>query len=461
MLFRDRIDAGHRLAERLQALRGSDCVVLGVPRGGVPVAAVVAETLDAPLDVVVVRKLGVPWQPELAMGAVGERGVRVVNDDIVDAAGVTQQALVETELRERAEVLARGRRFRGDRSPLPLSGRTAVLVDDGVATGATAAAACQVVRALGASRVVVAVPVASRDALGRLREQADDVVCLAAPEPFYGVGRWYSGFGAVPDTEVVRLLEEARSRLGAAPTAQEDGDVDAEVSLDGGGVLLPAHVTVPPHASGLVLFAHGSGSSRRSPRNQHVARTLNDAGLGTVLVDLLTAQEEGSRANVFDIDLLADRLAALTRTLALDPRTAGLPIGYFGASTGAAAALAAAAEPGNPVRAIVSRGGRPDLAGDRLPLVEVPTLLVVGGRDAAVLGLNHRALRRLRCRNRLAVVPGASHLFEEPGTLDAVARLATEWFRVHLATHAPADRRSRTSADGTFDPGPPAGGGVE
>jgi putative phosphoribosyl transferase len=189
---------------------------------------------------------------------------------------------------------------------------------------------------------------------------------------------------------------------------------------------------VPENAPGIVVFVHGSGSSRHSPRNRHVAGVLNDAGLGTLLFDLLTPEEEADRANVFDIGLLAGRLAEVTRWLRAQPGAARAALGYFGASTGAAAALRAAAEPGAGIAAVVSRGGRPDLARPRLAAVTAPTLLIVGGRDEVVLDLNRRAQAELRCENRLAVVPGAGHLFEEPGTLQAVAGLARDWFLSHL-----------------------------
>ncbi|MCW3475252.1 dienelactone hydrolase family protein [Limobrevibacterium gyesilva] len=184
---------------------------------------------------------------------------------------------------------------------------------------------------------------------------------------------------------------------------------------------------------GIVLFAHGSGSSRLSPRNNFVARELQQAGLATLLFDLLTEDEAASRACVFDIALLADRLSHAARWAAMAAETSDLPLGYFGASTGAAAALVAAAQAGNVVRAVVSRGGRPDLAGAALPAVAAPTLLIVGGADVDVLALNEAARRRMRCECRLEVVPGATHLFEEPGALDAVVALARAWFLHHLA----------------------------
>ncbi len=182
-----------------------------------------------------------------------------------------------------------------------------------------------------------------------------------------------------------------------------------------------------------MVFAHGSGSSRHSPRNRYVAAVMTAAGLGTLLFDLLTPEEELDRSNVFDIELLAGRLAQVTEWLGAQPRAGQAAIGYCGASTGAAAALWAAAEHGASIAAVVSRGGRPDLARPRLAAVTAPTLLIVGGDDDVVLDLNRRAQAELRCENHLAIVPGATHLFEEPGTLDSAAALARDWFTTHLA----------------------------
>jgi dienelactone hydrolase len=189
---------------------------------------------------------------------------------------------------------------------------------------------------------------------------------------------------------------------------------------------------IPDDALGIVVFAHGSGSGRLSPRNNYVAAELRKAGLATLLLDLLTPREEEDRANVFDIDLLATRLAAATDWCRNEPQTANFSIGYFGASTGAAAALTAAAEPGADVAAVVSRGGRPDLALELLPRVRAPTLLLVGSLDGPVIGMNERAFAALTGEKRLHIVPGASHLFEEPGTLDEVVREARDWFIQHL-----------------------------
>jgi putative phosphoribosyl transferase len=214
------------------------------------------------------------------------------------------------------------------------------------------------------------------------------------------------------------------------------GPAVSEVSVPAAGVVLEGDLVVPEDARGVVLFAHGSGSSRHSPRNRQVAATLHDAGFGTLLFDLLTASEEDADrvtgVHRFDIELLARRLIGAIDWLRGE-REVELPIGLFGASTGAAAALVAAAERTDDAAAVVSRGGRPDLAGPALGRVLAPTLLIVGGNDPDVLELNKRALQLLRAPiNELAVVPGASHLFEEPGTLDAVARLAADWFSRHV-----------------------------
>jgi putative phosphoribosyl transferase len=204
-----------------------------------------------------------------------------------------------------------------------------------------------------------------------------------------------------------------------------------EIVIQSGELSLPAILQIPEAASGLVLFAHGSGSSRWSPRNQQVARCLNESGIATLLLDLLTEEESQDRSLVFDIPLLARRLALATRWAEKDPRTSHLPLAYFGASTGAAAALWAAAEFGTLIRAVVSRGGRPDLALRLLKHVSAPTLLIVGGNDEPVIELNERAHERLP-RSELLIIPRATHLFEESGALEQVASHAARWFSTHF-----------------------------
>lgn len=205
-----------------------------------------------------------------------------------------------------------------------------------------------------------------------------------------------------------------------------------QVEIPSGQRRLNGILNVPPGATGIVVFAHGSGSGRFSPRNQFVARALQEAGLATLLLDLLEEEETDDRKKVFDIDLLAERLRSAADWLSQEPATSTLRLGYFGASTGAGAALVAAAHEPASVGAVVSRGGRPDLADNYLPLVQAPTLLIVGGDDDVVIELNEQALRRLGCLKEFVIVPGATHLFEEPGTLEEVARLAANWFKRYL-----------------------------
>ena len=204
------------------------------------------------------------------------------------------------------------------------------------------------------------------------------------------------------------------------------------VTIRSATLSLSGFLGIPPHSKGIVLFAHGSGSGRFSPRNRFVARHLQQGGIATLLIDLLMTEEEDDRRNVFDIDLLADRVLVASAWLREDPRTNEMAVGYFGASTGAGAALEAAARATFPIGAIVSRGGRPDLAERYLPHVTAPTLLLVGGEDYPVIEMNQQAYRLLRCPKQLTIIPGATHLFEEPGTLEQVAEEAMKWFQRHF-----------------------------
>ncbi len=440
-IFEDRVDAGRQLGRRLAELRGQDIVVLGLPRGGVPVAFEVAAALDAPLDVIVVRKLGLPYQPELAMGAIGEGGAKVLDEQVLAHSRVGGDELQVVEEHERAALENRLVLFRKGRTRQDLTGRIAVIVDDGIATGSTARVACRVARKQGAARVILAVPVAPAETLANLTEP-DEVVCLATPRQFTAVGYHYRDFSPTDDDEVLRLLDLAAKRVATTPppfwasaAARADGaaaDVNEEVEIPSRAVRIQAQLHLPVPARAVVLFAHGSGSGRHSPRNRYVAGLLQQAGLGTLLLDLLTTAEERSRANVFDIELLARRLSSATDWLSTRADTAACAVGYFGASTGAGAALWAASEPSARISAVVSRGGRPDLAGPRLSAVTAPTLLIVGSLDHEVLELNRRAKAMMRCPNQLAIVQGATHLFEEPGTLAAAAILARDWFVDYL-----------------------------
>ena len=439
--FRDRREAGRALAARLGERTFDSPVVVALPRGGVPVGYEVARALGAPLDVGLVRKLGAPAQPELGIGAIGEDGTVIVDPGAIRALGVTRSELRDAVQREQQELERRRARYRLGRPMVDVTGRDVILVDDGIATGVTAVAAARVLRARGAARVIAAVPVSPAGAGEALGSSFDEFVSLVAPERFGSVGAWYADFAQTSDDEVVRLLAASQREQPQAvgPVPSERAVTDPERSIPtSAGVRLPGTMLLPVGARGLVIFAHGSGSSRRSPRNVAVAEQLAQMGFATLLFDLLTDREAADRRNVFDVSRLTDRLVGATRWAQGTDELKGLPVGYFGASTGAAAALGAAARLGPEIGAVVSRGGRPDLAGDALLDVTAPTLLIVGGDDWNVLQLNDEAADLLGGPHELAVVPGAGHLFEEPGALDQVARLAGAWFVRHLGASTPA-----------------------
>ena len=429
-LFIDRRDAGRQLASRLKALNLPEPVVYALPRGGVPLAVEIARGLKAPIDLVLVRKIGAPGQPELALAAVvdGEDAQTVVNEAVGGMTGGDAAYLEKARRRELDEIERRRAFYFGGRRHLSPAGRTAIVVDDGLATGATARAALRALKRQGAAKVVLAVPVAPVETLEEMRAEADVVVCLHTPHRFYGVGAFYSDFHQLTDEETLGLLRQVWDVETPAPVRIVKR---REVRLP--PLALTGDLQAPADARGIILFAHGSGSSRLSPRNRAVADDLNARGFATLLFDLLAEGEARDRSKVFDIHLLADRLLHAVSWINEQPELAGLPLGLFGASTGAAAALVAAATLGARVQAVVSRGGRPDLAGAALRQVTAPTLLVVGADDLGVIGLNREALAALSCDKAMKLVPGATHLFEESGTLEKVMELAGDWFQTKLS----------------------------
>jgi len=427
LTFTNRAEAGRDLAVRLAAMMLDKPVVYALPRGGVPVALEISRALKAPLDLVMVRKISAPSNPEVALGAVVEGTVpqTILNEDVRRASGADDAYIERTRARELAEMERRRALYLGERARIDPAGRTAILVDDGLATGATMKAALAAVRLQGAARIVVAIPVAPEETLSELASLADDVVCLNPSRAFRGVGSFFADFHQLTDEETIGLLRQGWNAEEPVPGNETRAVLILPLGLAG-------DLTVPADPRGIVLFAHGSGSSRLSPRNRAVAASLNAQGFATLLLDLLTATEASDRRNVFDIPLLAERLAEAALWIAAEPDIADLPLGLFGASTGAGAALLAAAELQDRISAVVSRGGRPDLAGPKLGHVEAPTLLIVGGDDDQVITLNRKALAALTCEKLLKIVPGAGHLFEEPGTLEQVTELAGAWFQHYL-----------------------------
>ena len=413
MIFNDRKHAGLLLADKLLKYKNENPVILALPRGGVPVAAEVAKALNAPLEVLLVRKIGVPNQPELAAGAVCEDDEPIWNERIMQHLGLSPAQFTRSISAEREKIYNQKLMFRQGKSFPSFKKKTVIVVDDGLATGATMFAAIKHLKNQGVAKVVAAVPVAAEPTSEKLRSKVDELVVIQDRKDLNSIGQWYSDFSQVSNEEVVSLL---------VPQA-----TDILIPLD--EVTLKGDLSVFPSMRALVIFAHGSGSSRKSPRNRRVAQALNAQGIGTLLFDLLTEEEAQDRKNVFDIDLLSKRLAETTEWLRRQKEFEKTPLGYFGASTGAGAALRAATKLNidQQVYAIVSRGGRPDLAGEALSKVKMPTLLIVGGNDFGVIELNQQAHANLP-NAELILVDGATHLFEEPGALEEVSQLAARWF---------------------------------
>lgn len=432
LTFMDRADAGRQLAEVLAALELDEPLIYALPRGGVPVAVEIAKSLQAPVDLLLVRKIGAPNNPEVALGAIVEGATHevVINQNIRHQSGADEAYILRVVREQGAELERRKKKYLANRPRLDSTGRTVVVVDDGLATGATMKAALIGLKRSNPERIVVALPVAPKAALEEISEQADDIICLHPATSFRGVGSFYHNFHQLNDEETVALLDQVVTKPTQLADTRAAQTHKRQVAIPPLGLI--GDLTVPPDPRGIILFAHGSGSSRRSPRNTHVSETLNAKGFATLLFDLLTPQEGQNQSNVFDMPLLADRVVDASIWIASEPDLEGLPLGIFGASTGAGAALVAAAELKRRVAAIVSRGGRPDLAMDLLSQVTSPTLLIVGGQDHDVITLNERALAALTCERKIELVPGAGHQFEEPGTLDHAIHHAVEWFKAHL-----------------------------
>lgn len=423
MGFLNRTDAGVQLAHRLQKYRGQKPIVFALPRGGVPVAAEVATFLGVTLDLLVVRKIGAPFQPELAVGAICENEDPIWNQQILQQLGLEPEDLSQTIGTERKKIRGQIKLFRESQELPNVFQRTVIVVDDGLATGATMTAAVQFLKKNGSGKIVVAVPVAAEDSAKQLRRLADEVIIIEERDDFGSVGQFYQSFSQVQDGEVVELVRSSRNNLVKSART-------LEIPVEGHD--LKGDLVLVPQMQALVVFAHGSGSGRLSPRNQMVANFLNGRGFGTLLFDLLTEQESTDRAKVFDIDLLSNRLVSAVKWLRVQSNLQNVPIAFFGASTGAGASIKAAAKLGaHSIYAIVSRGGRPDLAGSSLREVESPTLLLVGGRDFSVIELNEEA-KDILSNCKMSIIPEATHLFEEPGTLEEVCRQAADWFDMQL-----------------------------
>ncbi|MBP2472078.1 putative phosphoribosyl transferase [Crossiella equi] len=433
MAFSDRREAGGRLAERLGHLRGEDVVVLGVPHGGTPVADEVARRIGGvPCAVPVVRIVS-PRPPWATLGAVGESGVRVLDGDAIRQAGLDAGQLAAAERVARAELARLREVLRGISSPRDLHGRTAVVVDDGIASGVTARAACQVARARGADRLVFATPVCAPAAAARVAELAEELVYLQAPRWFAEVGQHYRDFRAVTDNELAGFLRR--------PAVRANGVAGERTRT--GPLGLPGVLQVPGQPRGLVVLAHASASARPGAWPGHVAGRLNQHRFATLSVDLLTGQNDARQVGAADSHVLALRLAGVLHRLREHEATRGLATGLLGIGLGTAVVLRTAAERGTAVRAIVVGGGRPDLRLSVLDRVQSATLFLVPCLDERGLDRAVRARERIRGESRAELVPDADHDFTTATARGWLARLACSWFSAQLVSGSRALVRPR------------------
>ncbi len=429
--FADRSEAGRRLAERVRPFAVNDPLVLALPRGGVPVGAELALRLDADFDVLMVRKIGLPGHPEMGVGAIAEDGHVIYDDLALARLHVPRQALSDTVAAERDELDRRRRVYRGERPSPRIAGRDCVVVDDGVATGGTARAALRMVRQAGPARVVLAVPVASPEAVALLREEADALVVLSAPDNFRAVGEWYRDFGQLSDDHVTAILaENAHTRPRSGGTRRVRVPVE--------GAHLDGDLTVPAALRGAVVMAAGEG--RADERWRSVASVLQQAGYATLLMDLLTERERSldssdavsDAASDTGADVLGERLGAAVTWLRRAEDTADEPLGVLASGDAAASALVAAARHPRDVAAVVAHGGRIDVAEASLPDVRASVLVLLEGDDSFLRELGEWTRARMGGSTDLRVVSGAERLLRDSREWRRVAAEALDWFDRHL-----------------------------
>jgi predicted phosphoribosyltransferase/dienelactone hydrolase len=426
MRFRDRYDAGEKLAASLEGRGFEKAVVLGIPRGGVPLATVVARALEGELGVVVARKLGAPGNPELAIGATTAIGVTYVNSEVAAQVGADKRYVEAEERRQVEEAQRREQLFDGSRRPR-MQGRTVIVVDDGIATGATAIAAVRSIKAEGAESVILAIPVGPPETVQRLREEADEVVCLDENPGFWAVGQFYDEFEPVSDDEVRQILDDF------VPVA---ADPERRVIIQRDGISL-AGILATPAGQGpfpLVIFVHGLGSSKESPRNQVIAENLVNAGIATLLFDLSGHGESSPDARPQLVAYAADLEAAFYWARS-QPEVRNDLIGIAGSSLGATVAVKALGEGRVRPRTMVLRA--PPIEPEEFSKVHVPSLVLIGSEDPLRSSVQIGVAGNTGLT--LAVVEGASHLFEEPGTLEEALHRTVDWFAASLLAPVPGE----------------------
>jgi predicted phosphoribosyltransferase/dienelactone hydrolase len=420
MYFRDRKDAGEQLAAVLKQKGYVDAVVLGIPRGGLPVATEVARAVGGILAVVVARKLGAPGNPELAIGATTASGITYINEGVARAVGASQAYIDAEKLRQVLEAQRREELFDGHRRP-GLKDRTVIVVDDGVATGATAIAAIRATKAEGAKRVVIAVPVGPPEMIDLLGKEADEVVCLESDPGFWAVGQYYDNFDQVSDQDVRALLDAY-----AAPPPAPDS---IHLTMKRNQINLAGILTTPAGAGPfpLVIFVHGLGSGKDSPRNVTIAAHIVDSGIATLLFDL-SGHGESSPDPHDGLGAYVADLQAAFAWATVAPQVKNDAIGIAGSSLGATIAVKALIEGHVKPRTMVLRA--PPVEPEDFRRINVPSLVLIGSLDPLRSDVEWGATPCPQLT--LSVVQGASHLFEEPGTLEQALRLTVGWFVQHL-----------------------------
>lgn len=419
--FTDRSEAGIRLAERVRDYAVTDPIVLALPRGGVPVGAELARVLDAPLDVLLVRKLGLPGHSEMGVGALTEDGQVCFDDNALARLHVSRDQLKATVEAERAELGRRLEVYRGDNPAPRIAGRDVLVVDDGIATGGTARAALRMVRRQQPARLVAAIPVGAQSAVESLRPEADHIVVLTAPENFRAVGEWYRDFGQLSDDDVTRTITELRD---LAPTTSGDART---VRVPAGSVELEGELTVPSDVRGGVVVALEQEESSTS--RQAFTAAMRDSGYATLMIDPSHPRAGGAGEAEGDAPAehgrkLGEAAAWLRETVDVSPQQ----IGVFGSGPGAPAALVAAAAHPNEIAAVVVHGGRIDAAENSLPQVRAPVLVLVEGEDSFVRELAEWVVSQLSAPCELRTVAGAEQLLATSREWRAVADSAAEWF---------------------------------
>jgi len=421
--FPDRTAAGHRLAERVRSVAGAAPVVVALPGNGVRVGAELARLLDAPLDVAVVERVVLPDHPGVELGAVTEDGHVCYDDAALARLRIPRRRLSGAVADARVRVAHLREAYRGARAMPQLTDRDVVVVDDGAATAGTARAALRMVRRHRPARLVLALPVASAEAVEDLRAEADRIVTLAVPDHFRSLDHWYRDSGGLDEGQAAALLAEHRD-LG------ESGDSRQRARIEADGTELVGELVVPSVVRGTVVLASGHG--RLTPHNQAIGTVLRAAGYATLLLDLLTPEETGTETEEVDPGLLGERMAAGVDWVRRTPAVADAPVALLGTGRAAPGALEAAALRPEEVAAVVTHGGRVDLADEALARVRAPTLVLVQGSDSFVRELAEWTLAQVSAPTALEAVAGAEQLLHRPEEWRRVGVQAAEWFDRHL-----------------------------